>query len=617
MGFSGWDWAVFVAALIASLGTGLAAGWVARRRTVRGDAKGTAAEFLMGGRTLNPLVVALSTMVGAVSAITLLGNAAEMYAFGTQLWMNHFGIVLGFVFVHLVNLKVLYPLRITSVFTYIEGRFQSKALRSFTTVFTFLGTFLYLGLCAYTPSLAMQTLTGLPTWASIVIMGGICTFYSAWGGVRAVVYTDMLQVLVMVVGVVVILVTAVMEVGGLGRVWEVARQHGRVELWNVDPNPLQRHSLWLVTVQGYFLPLVLFGTGQAQVQRVCSVATWNKAVGAHYLNLAVLLTVVSCCNLMGIAIFAVYATCDPLATGAIQKADQIVPFYVMDRLSSLYGVAGLFMASLYAGGLSSVASSSSSFSSLTLPSSWPAGVVIGVAGMVSGLACTWVGGVFQAAQTILGTINAPLLGLFLLGMCCPFANKTGGAVGLGVSLAFNMWVCVGAMLFSPPPTTLPFSDEGCNSSTSFPSSSFPSTFSSFSSTNSPSSSSFVSYSTSLSSVSHSFFPSMESTFSSTFFSSSFSSSFLPSLTTTERPEEPHVFPLYLISYTLYPLIGVSITVLVGAFTSLISKPWTTEQAGRIYLHPTFYALQRRWERRGGPRNPPSASTQTLVPLEKF
>ncbi|XP_063864212.1 sodium-coupled monocarboxylate transporter 1-like isoform X2 [Scylla paramamosain] len=443
MGFSGWDWAVFVAALIASLGTGLAAGWVARRRTVRGDAKGTAAEFLMGGRTLNPLVVALSTMVGAVSAITLLGNAAEMYAFGTQLWMNHFGIVLGFVFVHLVNLKVLYPLRITSVFTYIEGRFQSKALRSFTTVFTFLGTFLYLGLCAYTPSLAMQTLTGLPTWASIVIMGGICTFYSAWGGVRAVVYTDMLQVLVMVVGVVVILVTAVMEVGGLGRVWEVARQHGRVELWNVDPNPLQRHSLWLVTVQGYFLPLVLFGTGQAQVQRVCSVATWNKAVGAHYLNLAVLLTVVSCCNLMGIAIFAVYATCDPLATGAIQKADQIVPFYVMDRLSSLYGVAGLFMASLYAGGLSTYSSQINGVAAVLWEGIFrdaacvaalreerrplvnvAVSVVIGVAGMVSGLACTWVGGVFQAAQTILGTINAPLLGLFLLGMCCPFANKT-------------------------------------------------------------------------------------------------------------------------------------------------------------------------------------------------
>ncbi|MPC77656.1 Sodium-coupled monocarboxylate transporter 1 [Portunus trituberculatus] len=55
--------------------------------------------------------------------------------------------------------------------------------------------------------------------------------------------------------------------------------------------------------------------------------------------------------MMGVAIFAVYANCDPIATEAIQKADQIVPFYVMDRLSSLYGVAGLFMASLYAAGL--------------------------------------------------------------------------------------------------------------------------------------------------------------------------------------------------------------------------------------------------------------------------
>ncbi|MPC36677.1 hypothetical protein E2C01_030145 [Portunus trituberculatus] len=99
----------------------------------------------------------------------------------------------------------------------------------------------------------------------------------------------------------------------------------------------------------------------------------------------------------------------------------------------------------------------------------------------------------------------------------------GGDIGLGVSLAFNLWMCVGALLFSPAPTMLPFSDEGCNSTTSFPST-LPSTF---------------------------------------------------------------------------------------------SKPWTTEQAGKIYLHPTFYALQRRQERRGVPQDPPFTSIQTLVPLEKF
>ena len=73
-GFSGWDWAVFAVILVGSLGTGVFAGCVARRKARKGDAKSTAAEFLMGGRQLNPFAVALSTMIGVASSITILGE---------------------------------------------------------------------------------------------------------------------------------------------------------------------------------------------------------------------------------------------------------------------------------------------------------------------------------------------------------------------------------------------------------------------------------------------------------------------------------------------------------------------------------------------------------------
>merc|ERR1719209_1302586 len=135
---------------------------------------------------MNPIMVAMSTMIGAISSISVVGNPAEMYAYGTQLWSNLFGMCLGFVYVHLVILTVLYPLKITSVYTYIEKRFQSPALRTFTVCTTFIGTFFYLGLCSYAPSLAMETITGFPAWASVIIVGVICTIYTSWGGVRAV-----------------------------------------------------------------------------------------------------------------------------------------------------------------------------------------------------------------------------------------------------------------------------------------------------------------------------------------------------------------------------------------------------------------------------------------------
>ncbi|XP_050712278.1 sodium-coupled monocarboxylate transporter 1-like [Eriocheir sinensis] len=600
--FSGWDWAVFVIALVLSLGTGVAAGWISRRNARKADDTSTAAEFLMGGRAMNPLAVALSTMIGVISSVTVLGNPAEMYSHGTQLWMNLFGVALGFVFVHLVNLTVFYPLKIISVYTYIERRFQSKGLRAFSVYTTFVANFFYIGLCVYTPSLAMETVTGLPAWVSIIIMGVVCTTYSSWGGVRAVVYTDILQVFVMMGGVVVIIATAVVEVGGLGRVWDIAWDHGRVELFNIDPSPLQRHSLWLVTIQGYFSTILLFGMGQPQVQRICSVSTWKKAVGAHYLNLATLVTVLCLCNFMGIAVFAVYADCDPMATEDIEKPDQIVPFYVIDRLSRLPGLPGLFVAALFGSGLSSYSSQINSVAAVLWEdffknSKWVAAmredrrryvnvvvtVIAGMAGIMAGIISMWVRGVFQAGQLILGTINSPQFGLFMLGMMCPFANAIGGVVGMVVAFAFNLWITLGAMFSGVAAPYLDFSDEGCNATTS-------------TATDIP-------------------FSSDSSWFS---LSSVFSSSTLsPFASTTESPEDPDVFPLYLLSYTLYFFCGVSITVFVGSVVSLLTNPWSTERAGKIYLHPTFYALQRGWERRRAPQDPHSINTQNLVQLKKY
>lgn len=74
--FTGRDWTVFVAALVASLGTGLVAGWRARRKARKGDGN-AAEEFLMGGRKMNPFAVALSSMIGAISSVTVLGECLK------------------------------------------------------------------------------------------------------------------------------------------------------------------------------------------------------------------------------------------------------------------------------------------------------------------------------------------------------------------------------------------------------------------------------------------------------------------------------------------------------------------------------------------------------------
>ncbi|XP_068217119.1 sodium-coupled monocarboxylate transporter 1-like [Palaemon carinicauda] len=566
-GFGGWDWAIFVLSLCASLGTGLWAAYISKRNLKKGDTKANASEFLMGGRNMNPIAVALSTMIGAVSSNTVLGNPAETYAYGTQYWLNLIGMTFGMVYVHFIILKVLYPLKITSVYTYIEKRFKSRGLSTFTVFTTLIGTFFFMGLCSYCPALAMETVTGFPAWASSLILGVICTIYASLGGVRSVVYTDILQTFVLFTGVLFILIRSSIDAGGISGIWSIAQDHGRIEFWNFNPDPLQRHSFWLVNIQGYFSALLVFGMGQPQVQRVCSVSTWKKALGAYYLNYAVLFIVYLCLYFTGLAVFAVYADCDPMATGDIVKPDQLLPYYVDDKLSYLPGISGLFVAALFAAALSTYSSQINAVSAvmwegLLKNSKWVenmdenrkplvnvgVSVITGMAGVAASIIASQLGGIFQIGQTILGAIHAPLLGLFILGMCCPFANKIGGTVGFTVSIIFNFWVTIGSMLYGKGTPFLGFDDDGCD----YPTTEF-----------------------------------VNSTWATT---PAYSS-------TTESPEDDYTFPLYLISYTLYALCGTSITFFVGTIVSLLTKPWPADVSGKEYIHPAFYKLMKIWEKK--------------------
>ncbi|CAL4124698.1 unnamed protein product [Meganyctiphanes norvegica] len=596
-GFSGWDWAIFSIFLCGSLGTGVVAGWIGRRKVKKKQKEGSeegggaAEEFLSGGRKMNPVMIAMSTMIGAISSISVVGNPAEMYAYGTQLWSNLFGMCLGFIYVHLVILTVLYPLKITSVYTYIEKRFKSPALRTFTVCTTFIGTFFYMGLCSYAPSLAMETITNFPAWASVIILGVICTVYTAWGGVRAVVWTDMLQSIVLFIGVIFIIIKATTDVGSISEVWTIADNYNRVEFFNFDPSPLQRHSFWLVSVQGYFYSLLVMGMGQPQVQRICSVETWNKAIGAHYLNMVLNVALYSLLNYMGLAVYALYAGCDPMGTGEIKKPDQIVPFYVDQELGYLHGIAGLFMAALYAGALSSYSSQINAVAAVLWedffknskmvakmePERRPIviviiGVITGCAGIVSGIIAGFAGGIFQFGQIILGCIHAPLLGLFILGMCNPMANKVGSTIGFSTSLLFNIWITLGSVFYGEPDPTLPWYEDEC------PILNVTST---------------MSYSTTIDAFT--------------------------TMSSTSDPNDHEPFALYMVSYTLYSLFGVSITFFVGSIASLATGPWSTDESGEKYLHPTFYKLMRKWEKKHQPNSldiTAAKSTNDLIELEK-
>ncbi|KAG0713875.1 Sodium-dependent multivitamin transporter [Chionoecetes opilio] len=170
------DYLVFTASLVISLGIGFYHWFRSRGRGTK--------DFLMGGGHMSPIPVSLSFAAGVISAVSILGNSAEMYYYGSQLWMNVIGVTIGTVFIMGIVMPVIFPLKLITI--YEPG--AQDGLGSAT-----LNLSIYMGIALYAPSLAISSVTPISANTSVLVLGIVCTVYASMGGAKAVVYTDNFQ----------------------------------------------------------------------------------------------------------------------------------------------------------------------------------------------------------------------------------------------------------------------------------------------------------------------------------------------------------------------------------------------------------------------------------------
>ncbi|XP_070709650.1 sodium-coupled monocarboxylate transporter 1 [Pempheris klunzingeri] len=470
------DYVVFAVLLALSAAVGVYYAWVDRGQRSSGD-------FLMGGRRMTALPVSLSLTASFMSAITVLSNPAEVYRYGASIGLFGLSYLVAMVFTSEIFLPVFYRLAITSTYEYLELRFN-RATRLLGTVLFIVQTILYTGIVIYAPALALNQVTGMDLWGAVVSTGVVCTFYCTMGGLKAVVWTDVIQLGVMLAGFLSVVIRSVDLRGGVLPIISDSQRGGRLNFWDFDTNPLRRHTFWTITIGGAFVWTSIYGINQAQVQRYISCKSITHARLSLYINLVGLLFILLCSVFAGLCLFSVYKNCDPWTAGLVSAPDQLMPYLVMDILGDYPGLPGLFVAAAYSGSLSTVSSSINALATVTVEDlirpytnmsekhlSWTSkglslvyGVLcIGMAGLAS-----LMGGILQAVISIFGVIGGPLLGLFTLGILCPFANSSGALSGLLSGLVVSLWVCVGALVYPPPPEMtrpLPLTTEGCNFTT--------------------------------------------------------------------------------------------------------------------------------------------------------
>ncbi|KAJ7329956.1 hypothetical protein JRQ81_016130 [Phrynocephalus forsythii] len=469
--FAASDYVVFAAMLIFSASIGVFYAF-------RGVHK-SHDDYVLAGRSLVCGPVALSLTASFMSAVTVLGTPAEIYRFGTSFGLFAISYAIMVMVSAEIFLPVYYRLGITSAYEYLELRYN-RYMRLVGTLMFMTLTVLYTGIVIYSPSLALNQVTGFQLWGSVVATGIVCTFYCTLGGLKAVVWTDVFQFVLMIIGFLVVIIRTAIIKGGLSVVIDDARRGGRLRTWDFNPNPLQRHTFWTLVIGGTFTWLSIYGVNQSQVQRYLACRSLLHGKLSLYLNLVGLWITLSCAVMCGLSIYSVYKDCDPWTAKYVSAPDQLMPYLVLDILGDFPGVPGLFVAGTYSGTLSTVSSSINALAAVTVEDlvkpyfqfsesslSWISmgmNLLFGAICLSMAAVASLVGALLQAALSIFGIVGGPLLGVFSMGILLPFGNAKGAFSGLVCGFLLVLWVGIGSHKYPPPPRRtlpLPLSTEGC------------------------------------------------------------------------------------------------------------------------------------------------------------
>ncbi|KAM4018369.1 sodium-coupled monocarboxylate transporter 2 isoform 2-T2 [Anomaloglossus baeobatrachus] len=460
-GFVVWDYVVFAALLVISASIGVFFAIKERKNK-------TSNEFLVGGRQMTCGPVALSLTASFMSAITVLGTPAEVVRFGAY----YLFFIISYTFVITLSAELFVPVfyrsGITSTYEYLELRF-SRVVRYAATIMYIVQTILYTGVVVYAPALALNQVTGFDLWGSVFATGIVCTFYCTLGGLKAVVWTDAFQMVVMVVGFLSVLIEGTIQNGGPSNVWQTAINGSRMDIADFSVDPLRRHTFWTIAVGGTFTWLGIYGVNQSTIQRCISCKSEKHAKLALYLNLVGLWVILVCAVFSGLVMFAHYQGCDPWTAGFIEAPDQMMPYFVMDIFDKMPGLPGLFVACAFSGTLSTVAASINALATVTFEdivknifknisdrkSTWISKglcVLFGILCTVMAVVASLMGGVVQAALSIHGMCGGPMLGLFSLGILFPWTNWKGALGGLLTGITLSFWVGIGGFIYPAPPS---------------------------------------------------------------------------------------------------------------------------------------------------------------------
>lgn len=410
-------------------------------------------DFFLAGRRIPWWAAGISIFATQLSAITFVSTPAVAFSTDWVVLPGKAMILAMAPIVVLLYLPFFRRLDVTTAYEYLERRFH-VAVRLFGSASFVTFQLMRMAIVLFLPALALAAITGIDVYACILVMGILSTLYTALGGMEAVIWTDVLQTVVLVGGMLLAVLVVGDSIGGLGAVLEEARNAGKLRLWagGLSTTELVSWSMLLGTFALQFGP---YTTDQSVVQRYLTTRDEAGAARGVWLNGLLALPVGFLFMLLGACLWAFYRQ-HPESLALGMQNDEVLPLFVATELPA--GLSGLVIAAIFAASMSSLDSSMHSIATAVTvdgyrrfrPGASDASclrlarlLTVGLGVLAVTTACLLVTFDIRSLwfffQKCLGLLSSGLVGVFVLGIFTRRASSTGVLVGAAASVLVLVW----------------------------------------------------------------------------------------------------------------------------------------------------------------------------------
>lgn len=419
-------------------------------------------DYFLGNKSLGWFPLSLSAMATQLSAISFISAPAfvGLRDGGGLKWLTfEFALPLAMLLAMFVIMPALYRAGVISIYDFLEQRIGRSTRYIISFAFQIVRAF-GTGIMVYATGLIIEAVLGIAFLQSVLVISVITLIYSLLGGIRAVVYADAVQMVLIVIGLAICLWFAVTSLGGFGAFWSnVEPERLRVVDWSYAGLVSDEFALLPMLFGGFVLYASYYACDQTQAQRALSAKSLSdirKLLLANAL-LRFPITMLYCITGLAVGVIAVNDA-QFLAKIPADRPDYLMPLYILEYLP--HGIIGLLLVAIMSAAMSTLSSAVNSLSAVSLEDMQGLGwepknagqeivwarlaalvwglIILGFSAFAGDIAAT----VIEAINKVGSALYGPVLGVFLMAICWRSRSviAINGGFFAGVALNIYLWL---------------------------------------------------------------------------------------------------------------------------------------------------------------------------------